>query len=366
MISFLLILIFISKVSASFLGFFPKEISPIIYQYGMHPYVNMFFNFVIGGYLFLKWFWKPAPWFQQSRFYRLLLVLICSFLIFITLLQCFFVNPDESPLLQMASALMAVFTIYLYGRIIPTSLRPENFLRVLRWVTVSLCLISLALLFISSGTSFKGSRFIGVFKHIPHMVSCATLACFALFDAIFNRSLSRAKVLFSYFCLLICFGLLLLTGTRSALAAVLLGYCLCLIVLKASSWANRFLKMSFALTGLLIVLFFGHDIADYSVGLARGQQAIGNRAAQDGLKSRLEEIERGYALFEKNEWLGSGLLMKFSNGQDADVAGYDANKDPHNIFVSAGVLGGWGLVTLTLVAFLALSVATVKSLFSNV
>ncbi len=365
MISFLLILIFVSKVSASFLGFFPKEISPIIYQYGMHPYVNMFFNFVVGGFLFLKWFWKPSPLFQQSRFYRLLLVLTCSYLIFVTLLQCYFVNPQESALLQMASVMMAVFTIFLYGRIIPTLLRPEKFFSVLRLVTVSLCLISFVLLFVSAGTSFKGSRFIGVFKHIPHMVSCATLACFALYDAIFNYSSTRAKLGLYYFCLLICFIVLLLTGTRSALAAVLLGYCLCLFVLRASSWANRFLKVSFALTGLLIVLFFGHDIADYSVGLARGQQAIGNRAAQDGLKSRLEEIERGYLLFEKNEWLGSGLLMKFSNGQDADVAGYDANKDPHNIFVSAGVLGGWGFVGLTLVAILALSIATIKSLFSN-
>ena len=197
------------------------------------------------------------------------------------------------------------------------------------------------------------------------MVSCATIACFGIYYSLFGEKLSRFKVAINYFYFFICFSILILTGTRSALAAVLLGFCLCLFLFTASTWTSRFLKTSIALTALLVFIFFGHDIADYSIGIIRGEQALANRAAQDGLKSRLEEIERGYVLFEQNEWLGSGLLMKFSNGQDADVSGYNANKDPHNIFVSAGVLGGWVFVFLTLVAFVSLTGATIKSLFSK-
>ncbi len=365
MIVFLLFLIFISKVSISFLGVFPKELGPLIYQYGMHPYVNMFLNFTVGGLIYLKWFWKPNPINGQSRFYKLLIFFTCTYLLFITMLQCLFVNPEESSVLQMAAALMAVFTIYLYGRIIPATLKPEKFVLTIKFITVFLCLVSLAMLFISSGTSFKGARFIGVFKHIPHMVSCATLACFGIYYSLFAQKPTRIGLGINYFYLLVCFCVLILTGTRSALAAVLLGYCLCLIFFQASSWTSRFLKISLALSAFLVVIFFGHDMADYAIGVIRGEQAIGNRAAQDGLKSRLEEIERGYELFKQNEWLGSGLLMKFSNGQEAEVSGYSANKDPHNLFVSAGVLGGWGFVVLSLIGFLSLTLATIKSLFSK-
>lgn len=365
MIVFLLFLIFFSKVSASFFGFFPKELDPIIFQYGLHPYMNIFLNFFVGGLLCLQWFWKSQHLYTQSRLYRFLLFTTSSYLIFVTLLQCFFVNPEESTVLQMASALMAIFTLYLYGRVIPTSLAPEKFVRVIQFITVLLCWVSLILLVVSPATSFKGTRFIGVFKHIPHMVSCATLACFGLYYVLFTQKLSRLQRGIAYLNLMMCFALLVLTGTRSALASVLLGFVICLFFFPAASWLNRFLKASMAITGLLIALFFGHDIADYMVKVVRGEQAIVARTAQDGFASRLEEIQRGYAMFEKNEWLGQGLLMKFSNGQDAEISGYNANKDPHNIFVSAGVIGGWGFIFLSLVGFLVLFLATFKTMFSK-
>lgn len=140
---------------------------------------------------------------------------------------------------------------------------------------------------------------------------------------------------------------------------------MCLFFFPASSWMNRFFKAAMALSALLVVLFFGHGIADYVVEVVRGEQAIANRAAQDGFKSRMEEIERGYAMFEKNEWLGQGLLMKFANGQDPEISGYDANKDPHNIFVSAGVIGGWGFILICVLGYCALLLATLKTLFSK-
>lgn len=327
--------------------------------------MNIFFNALVGGFLTLWWFWRSHHLYQQSRFFRFLIFTTSLYLILVTLLQCFFVNPEESLILQMASAFMAVFTLYLYGRVIPTSFKPEKFWSALKLITVFLCWVSFVVLFLSPATSFKGTRFIGVFKHIPHMVSCATLACFAIYYSIFAQKMSRRRLALNYFNLFICFGLLVLTGTRSALAAVLLGFVICLFFFPSSSWLNRFIKASMAATTLLVVLFFGHSIADYLVQVVRGEQAIANRAAQDGFKSRLEEIERGYAMFEKNEWLGQGLLMKFSTGQDAEISHYDANKDPHNIFVSAGVIGGWGFVFISALAYFALSLATLKNLFSK-
>jgi len=204
-IFFLLLLIFLSKVSLSFLGLFPKEVAPIVFQYGLHPYMNIFFNFLIGGFLALKWFWKSNHLHHQSRLFRFLLFTTSLYLILVTLLQCFFVNSEESFILQMASAFMAVFTLYLYGRVIPTSLKPERFISVVKWITVLLCWISLILLFLSPGTSFKGTRFIGVFKHIPHMVSCATIACFGVYCTIFTQRISRIRLSLNYLSLLVCF-----------------------------------------------------------------------------------------------------------------------------------------------------------------
>lgn len=365
MILFLIFLIFFSKVSASFLGIVPRQLDSIIFQSGMHPYINIFLNASVGSLLIFLWLWKPNHLYQQSRLYRFFIFTTSLYLILITFLQCFFVNPEESFILQMASALMAVFTLYLYGRIIPTSLKPEKFLNAIKGITIFLCWISFILLFLSPATSFKGTRFIGVFKHIPHMVSCATLACFAIYYSIFAQKMSRMRLSFNYLNLLLSFSLLVLTGTRSALAAVVLGFVMCLFFFPSSSWLNRFVKASLAVTTLLVVLLFGHPIADYLVQVVRGEQAIATRAAQDGLKSRLEEIERGYAMFEKNQWLGQGLLMKFSSGQEAEISGYDANKDPHNIFVSAGVIGGWGFIFITALAFFTLTLATLKTLFSK-
>ena len=70
-------------------------------------------------------------------------------------------------------------------------------------------------------------------------------------------------------------------------------------------------------------------------------------------------------IFKKNQWLGQGLLSKFSSGSEADVSNYSADKDPHNILISAGVIGGWGLIAMTMIFMLALLVAGLKSLKSK-
>lgn len=365
MILFLLVLIFVSKISLAFLPGMPHELGPVIFQSGLHPYINIVLNFLVGGLFCIHWLWKADPLFSQVRFYKFFIFVTSLYLLSITLLQALFVNADQSLLLQIASACAAVFTIFLYGRVLPTSLRPQKFVEVIKTITVAGCWISLIILIISPSTSYKGSRFIGVFKHIPHMVSCATIACFTLFYFIFSKKLNLKQQIIEWLHFLVALFLLILTGTRSSLAAVFLGLCICLIVFGSKTDGARILKFSIAVCGFLVILFFGADITNYTVAIARGEQSIGSRAAQDGVESRWEEVERGFTIFQKDQWLGQGLLSKFSSGHDADVAGYNANKDPHNILISAGVLGGWGLIFITVLGFSALTIATLKTLLSK-
>ncbi len=193
MIFFLIALIFISKISLAFIPFVPWQIPPIVFQHGLHPYVNIFLTVSIGSLVILRWLLHPEHLYTQSRFFRFGIVLISLYLILITCFQYFFVNTQESFVLQVAAAVTASFTIFLFGRVIPSSLSPEMFLKYLKNTTLLLCWVSLLLLFISGDTAFKGTRFIGVFKHIPHMVSTATLACFSLIYFFIKESFSRQR-----------------------------------------------------------------------------------------------------------------------------------------------------------------------------
>ncbi len=365
MILFLVVLIFISKVALAFIPFVPWQMGPIIYQRGLHPYVNIFLTLSIGSLFIFKWLLNPEHKYAQSRFFRFGVVLISLYLVLITGLQAFFVNTQESFILQMAAAVLASFTIFLFGRIIPTSLTPEKFLKYIKNVTLVLCWFSLALLFLSSGTVFKGTRFIGIFKHIPHMVSAATLACYAVIYFFIQESHSKKRIIINSIHFLMAFFVLVLTGTRSALASVAMGLLLAAIIFPAKSNGIRILKTAFVITMVMGTLLFGEMAGTYAVGIATGQKAIAGRSAQDGVSSRIEEVERGYEIFKKNQWLGQGLLSKFSSGSEADVSNYSADKDPHNILISAGVIGGWGLIAMTTIFMLALLVAGLKSLKSK-
>lgn len=365
MILFLIILIFFSKVSLAFLPGMPRELSPIIFQSGLHPYMNIFLTGLMGSLVLLKWLWRGVSFRAQSRFYRFAIVIFSLYLFLITFLQTQFVNPDESLILQLGAALMAIFTVFLFGRVIPTTLEPEVFLKWLQRVTITLCWISFFCLLLFPGTSFKGNRFIGVFKHIPHMVSTCTLACFALMYPLFYKKQNKPQLLVTLLNFFLCLFLLVLTGTRSSLAAVMMGLLLCMIIFPSKKDTTRMLKFTVAIAGFLIILFFGNDITNYAVGIARGEQSIGGRAAQDGVATRIEEVERGFEIFQRSPWLGQGLLSKFSSGNDAEVTNYDANKDPHNIIISAGVIGGWGMILIVMGGFCTLTVASVITLRSK-
>ena len=362
---FLIALIFISKISFAFIPGVPYEIFPVVYQYGLHPYINILLCSIVGGLFTVKKLLNPEAFVTQSRLFRAYIVLGSLFLLFITFMQIIFQIGEESILMQMVACLMAIFTMQLFGRVIPTKLDAKKFVEIVKAWSVVLCWISLLALFISPATSFKGGRFIGVFKHIPHMVSVATFACCFLLYDFFSKDLSRRQKFLKSLSFLGAFFVLILTGTRSALAAVMLSVILSLLLFPSKNAATKFLKTSMAVTGLLVGLFFGERIIDYAIEVVRGQETIGLRAAQDGIAARADEIERGYKMFQEHQWVGLGLLSKFGSTDEKQLGNYNANKDPHNLFISAGVVGGWGLIAITAFGFFALIAAGVKNLFSR-
>lgn len=362
---FLIGLIFISKISLAFIPGMPYEIFPVVFQHGLHPYINIIFCLAAGSFFIIKKLLNPEGFNEQSRLFRFFVVLSSLYLLLMTLMQIIFQIGEESIAYQLLACGMSIFTIYLFGRVIPTQLDPNYFLISAKKWSVYLCWISLSALILFSGTSFKGGRFIGVFKHIPHMVSIATFACCFLMYDFFVDVQSKKQRLLSIFSFCCAFFLLVLTGTRSALASVMMTVMLSIILFPAKNPATKLLKTSIAVTALLVSLFFGEEMIDYTVQVVRGEQAVGLRAAQDGIAARTGEIERGYKVFQENQWLGLGLLSKFGSTDEKQVGNYNANKDPHNLFISAGVVGGWGLIALTAFGFFALILASLKSLMSK-
>ncbi len=362
---FLIGLIFISKISLAFIPGMPYEIFPLVYQHGLHPYLNIIFSIGVGSVFIIKKLLNPEGFNEQSRLFRFFAVLSSLYLLFITLMQIIFQIGEESIAYQLVACCMSIFTIYLFGRVIPTQLDPKRFLILAKKWSVFLCWISLIALILFSGTSFKGGRFIGVFKHIPHMVSIATFACCFLMYDFFVIQQSKKQRILSVLSFCCGFFLLVLTGTRSALASVIMTVTLSIILFPSKNPATKLLKTSVAMTALLVGLFFGEDIVDYTIQIVRGEQSVGLRAAQDGIAARADEIERGYKVFQENQWLGLGLLSKFGSTDEKQVGNYNANKDPHNLFISAGVVGGWGLIALTAFGFFSLILASFKSLLSK-
>lgn len=359
---FLIALIFLSKISFGFIPGFPYQESFFIFQKGIHPYVNVFLNLLVGAVLVVKFFWKSNHHYLQNRFFKFYLFVFCLFIITITVAQVVLGESASSWVFQIAAALLACFTVILFGRVIPSELSITKFISITQKISLGLCYLSLILLIVMPSLSFKGGRFIGVFKHIPYMVTTATLASIFLIYELFVKKNSRPRMLYLFLSLAISMTVLILTGTRSALFAVILSYFLAFLFFPAKKAASQFIKVSVAFSLVIACVLFGQNISQYAIELVRGESAVGLRAAQDGVASRLSEFERGYEIFAKSPTLGQGLLSKFGEINETDVGQYNANKDPHNILVSAGVIGGFGFVVLVFVGLAALVAVSFKKL----
>jgi len=362
----LLILIFLSKVSLAIIPGFPQQMSFLLFQSGLHPFVNILVNMIIGTLVVVAFLLSKKHINFQNKLYKFYLFLFSVFILGITILQTLFIESDSSTLVQILSACSVVLMVYIYGRAIPCELKVEDFFKIVKYITLTLSLLSVIYLIFFPGISFKGGRFIGVFKHIPYMVTVATIACtFLIYDLVYLNQSKIRKIIYSLFFSVI-FILLILTGTRSALFAVIMSYFLSFIFFPSLKPTTQFLKVSFGICLVLGSLFFGSIIADYTIGLIRGENSIGLRAAQDGFASRIDEVERGFETFKKSPILGQGLLTKFSDINENNAGGYNANKDPHNIIVSAGVIGGFGFVIVILTGLMGVLVMSFKKMRSTI
>lgn len=361
---FLIALIFLSKVSFGFIPGFPYQESFFIFQKGLHPFVNIFFNIIIGSVLVIQFFWKSNHHYLQNRFFKFYLFIFCLFLLAITAVQVVLGDSISPWWLQISAALSACFTVVLFSRVIPSELSITKFITLTQKISIVLCYLSLILLIAMPSLGFKGGRFIGVFKHIPYMVTTATLASVFLIYELFAKTNSRPRLIYLLLSLAVAMTALILTGTRSALFAVILSYFLAFLFFPAKKAANQFIKVSVAFALVIATVFFGQNIGNYALELVRGESAVGLRAAQDGVASRFDEFARGYEIFAKSPVIGQGLLSKFGEINETDVGQYNANKDPHNILVSAGVIGGFGFIVLVFVGFVGLVAVSFKKLRS--
>lgn len=356
----LVALVFISKISLATVPGFPREFSFLIFQHGLHPYVNVVLTLLFGLPLLFFW-WRSAKLNNLSIFYKVFLFLLGVILATQTFLQIKYVNTDESIFFQMGAMMISIFMLIIYGVIIPSFWGAKKFLNFVQAWSGFLVLMSLLVLPLFSSVVFKGGRFIGIFKHIPHMVTCSTVAFVFTLGTIVQRTKMHDKF-FDGLILGASFLCIILTGTRSSAAAALGALGLNVLLHQSISELGKVFKFSVIFFIFSFTLFFGVKTLEYGHAIATGEASIGGRQAQNGVDSRLEEIERGGEIFMEQPWIGHGLVSKFTSGHDVDVSNYNAMKDPHNILVSAGVIGGWPLLGLAAGALLMGLIGSFKSL----
>lgn len=358
---FLLFLVFFSKISFQWTGVVPYQFSFLIFQHGIHPFVN--FALVALAFPFVFYYWKN--WNERPHlkpFYRFFTIALAVLLAVQTLLQIIFIESEPSPIMQLGALGFTFLLIFIYGVILPETMNAKEFVdEVIKW-TVSLTLFSLALWAAGFASVYKGNRFIGTFKHIPHMVTCATTASVFYLTRVFGPQVNfiRRSIKLGIFFILVF--AVFLTGTRTSLAAVLGSFFIGLFLFQRANSRVLLFRILAASVLLTTILFFGSNIYNYVHGIAKGEVSMGDREAQDGFESRWEEVERGLEIAKESPHFGLGLLSKFNAGGEADVDTYNSFKDPHNIFISALVIGGWPLCVLTLLGLVALLVGCLKGL----
>ena len=358
----LLFLIFVSKTSFSFLGIVPNQFSYFIYQSGMHPYMNLFMH-AIATPICIWNSVKHKPICKLKTGYKILILALLFILVTQTIFQAFFVNTNQSILFQFMGLLMAVDLIGIYGVFIPLYLDKNKFIKILRNTSIIFTFISFSLL-VCGFHVFKGGRFVGVFKHIPHMVSVSVIAFNFYFPKFYNFDRNR---IFKIFLLIFLIFIIFLTATKTSLAAMLITFLLGIFIFPTSIYKKLLFKTSLLLSISSILLFLSGPISNLIYDVSTGQIELGYRKAQNGVQSRMEEAQRGYDMYLKSPLFGSGLLYKyFKNGnEDVEVDQYNSFKDPHNIFASSAVIGGFPLFLFSIFAVISMFIASINGIRSS-
>lgn len=362
---FLIVLIFISKISLHVIPGVPFSLGPFIYQYGMHPYINIGLQLI--GFLYLSAYWcNRKSKYPLNLYYRLFIYLICSLLCIQSVVQIIFINAHYSIFAQISGLIMAIVLIYTYAILIPSILAIEDFIYYVK--KTSLWIVTLSVLFLPAffGSMFKGGRFIGFFKHIPHMVSAATLAFIFYTPEIFspNKAGLKNHTFLKIMLYLVLFISVLLTSTKAAVISILIALFIGFFIFGTKRRTVRLFKFTFLSAVFATIIFCGFPLVKIGTDITTGKISFGFRPAQNGIEARWDEVTRGLDIFETSPMFGRGLMYKYLNGENAslDVDGYNSFKDPHNLFISAGVIGGYPLMIIAIIGYLVMLYYSLKGL----
>lgn len=362
---FLIVLIFISKISLHVLPGIPFSLGPLIYQYGMHPYINIGLQLISFLYLMAYWCNRKSKY-PLNLYYRLFIYLICAILCIQSVVQIIFINAHYSVLAQISGLIMALVLIYTYAILIPSILSIEEFIYYAKKTALWIVVISVLFLPAFFSSMFKGGRFIGFFKHIPHMVSASTLAFIFYTPEIFslNKTGLKNHTLLKVALYFVLFFAVLLTSTKAAVISVLIALFIGFFIFGTKRRTVRLFKFTFLSAVFATIIFCGFPLIKIGTDITTGKMSFGFRPAQNGIETRWDEVTRGLDIFETSPMFGRGLMYKYLNGENAslDVDGYNSFKDPHNLFISAGVIGGYPLMVMAIIGYLVMLYYSLKGL----
>ncbi|MFA6238568.1 MAG: O-antigen ligase family protein [Bacteriovorax sp.] len=361
----LMILVFISKLSFKWAKLIPYSVPPLIFQYGLHPYVNFGLQFILSLALIFIWF-KKREQMSMSPIYKSYIYCMVAVLSIQTLFQITLVNIGSSIIVQIAGLGMAVMLVLVYGIIIPSLFDLTKFIYWVRRGSVFLVIASLFTLPFLYGDMFRGGRFIGLFKHIPHMVTASTVAFIFFFPTLFEdkKWTLKENTPLKLFILFLLAVAVLLTSTKAAFGTIAITAFVGAFLFGSRKRTIRLFKFSFLSCFLVSILLIGAPTSEFMYEVTTGKTGFGLRKAQDGVSTRMEEVTRGWNMFEKSPYFGLGLLYKFLNNSDdgIEVESYNSFKDPHNLFVSAAVIGGYPLFVLAIIGYIMMVIAAFRGL----
>lgn len=361
----LVILIFASKLSFKWMQFVPYSIPPVIFQYGLHPFVNFGLQFVIALVLIFYWL-KTKSLYPLSKIYQAFIYSLIAILSIQTFFQITLVNVTQSVIVQLGGLGMAVMLILLYGIIIPSIFPLKKLIYWINRASTFLVIASVLFLPLLWPYMFRGGRFVGFFKHIPHMVTASTASFIFFFPKVFQDKSWTLKnnTLLKILGVFVITIAVMLTATKAAFVTILITGFVGILIYGSKKRSIRLFKFTFLGCFLVSALLVGAPTSKFMYEVTTGKTGFGLRPAQDGVSSRMDEVLRGWSMFEKSPYFGLGLLYKFFSGskEGIEVEGYNSFKDPHNMFVSAGVIGGYPLLVLSIIGYLMMMVAVLKGL----
>lgn len=361
----LIVLIFVSKLSFKWMQIVPYSVPPFIFQYGLHPFINFGVQFVIALILIYYWL-KTKSLYPLSKFYKIFIYTMFAVLSIQTLFQITLVNITQSVIVQLGGLGMAIMLILVYGVILPSIFPLEKFIKWVNKTSSTIVILSVLLLPVLFPYMFRGGRFTGFFKHIPHMVTASTAAFIFFLPKIFQDKMwtLKSNTLLKLMGLLFITLAVLFTATKAAFVTILITGFVGILIYGSKKRSIRLFKFTFLSCFVISVLLVGAPTSQFMYEVTTGKTGFGLRPAQDGVSTRMDEVFRGWDMFEQSPYFGHGLLYKFFSGakEGIEVESYNSFKDPHNMFVSAGVIGGYPLLVLSIIAYLLMIAAVLKGL----